>query len=192
MPRAKLRTPELREQLVVAAIDTLAIDGIAGFTTRRVAGLAATSASAVYELFGDRAGLLREVYFEGFRRLRTALGADPTERPGRDLLELAMRFADWARANPALVEIMFTRPFTDFAPGARELEAVTSVRDLVVERVRRCVADGIMRGDPATLGHAVVALAQGLAAQERAGWLGNGAEAVERRWRGAFAMVVPP
>jgi AcrR family transcriptional regulator len=192
MPRAKLRTPELREQLVVAAIDTLAIDGIAGFTTRRVAGLAATSASAVYELFGDRAGLLREVYFEGFRRLRTALGVEPTERPGRDLLELAMRFADWARANPALVEIMFTRPFADFAPGARELEAVTSVRDLVVERVRRCVADGIMRGDPATLGHAVVALAQGLAAQERAGWLGNSTEAVERRWRGAFAMVVPP
>jgi AcrR family transcriptional regulator len=192
MPRAKLRTPELREQLVVAAIDALAIDGIGGFTTRRVAGLAATSASAVYELFGDRAGLLREVHLEGFRRLRTALAAEPTERPGRDLLELAMRFAHWARANPALVEIMFTRPFADFAPGARELEAVTSVRDLVVERVRRCVADGIMRGDPATLGHAVVALAQGLAAQERAGWLGNSAEAVERRWRGAFAMVVAP
>ena len=192
MPRAKLRTPELREQLVVAAIDTLAIDGIVGFTTRRVAGRAATSASAVYELFGDRSGLLREVYFEGFRQLRTALGAEPTERPGRDLLELAMRFAHWARANQAMMEIMFARPFADFAPGARELEAVTSVRDLVVERVRRCVADGIMRGDPATLGHAVVALAQGLAAQERAGWLGNSTEAVERRWRGAFAVVVAP
>jgi AcrR family transcriptional regulator len=177
---------------VVAAIDTLAMDGIAGFTTRRVAGRAATSASAVYELFGDRSGLLREVYFEGFRRLRAALGAEPTERPGRDLLELAMRFARWARANQAMMETMFARPFADFAPGARELEAVTSVRDLVVERVRRCVADGIMRGDPATLGHAVVALAQGLAAQERAGWLGNSTEAVERRWRGAFAVVVAP
>jgi AcrR family transcriptional regulator len=192
MPRAKLRTPELRERLVVAAIDTVATDGIGGFTTRRVAGRAATSAPAVYELFGDRSGLLREVYFEGFRRLSAALGAEPTERPGRDLLELGIRFAGWARANPGLVEIMFARPFADFAPGARELEAVSSVRDLVVERVRRCVADGIMRGDPATLGHAVVALAQGLAAQERAGWLGNSTEAIERRWRGAFAMVVAP
>lgn len=192
MPRAKLRTPELRERLVVAAIDTLAIDGIAAFTTRRVAARAETSAPAVYELFGDRSGLLREVHVEGFRRLRTALGAEPSERPGRDLLELAMRFADWARANPALMEIMFARPFVDFTPGARELEAVAGVRDLVVERVRRCVADGILRGDPATLGHAVVALAQGLAAQEQAGWLGNSTEAVERRWRGAFAMVVAP
>ena len=45
-------------------------DGIAGFTTRRVAQEAETSTPAVYELFGDKAGLVREVFFEGFRLLR--------------------------------------------------------------------------------------------------------------------------
>ena len=45
-------------------------DGVAAFTTRNVARGAATSIPAVYELFGDKSGLVREVFFEGFRQLR--------------------------------------------------------------------------------------------------------------------------
>ena len=63
MPRTKQRTPALREQLLVVALDTLDRDGVAGLTTRRVAERAATSTPAVYELFGDKAGLVREVFF---------------------------------------------------------------------------------------------------------------------------------
>jgi len=35
VPRAKLRTPELRDRLLRSAIETLVSDGVAGFTTRR-------------------------------------------------------------------------------------------------------------------------------------------------------------
>ena len=73
MPRAKQRTPELRDQVLRAAVAMLADDGVAGFTARRVAEDAATSVPAVYELFGDKAGLVREVFFEGFRQLRPAV-----------------------------------------------------------------------------------------------------------------------
>lgn len=66
MPRAKQRTPELREHLLEVAIATLAEDGFTGFTTRRVAERAGTSVPAVYELFVDKAGLVRAVFFEGF------------------------------------------------------------------------------------------------------------------------------
>jgi AcrR family transcriptional regulator len=48
----------------------LATEGVAGFTTRRLAAAASTSTPAVYELFGDKAGLLRELFYEGFRQLR--------------------------------------------------------------------------------------------------------------------------
>ena len=70
MPRAKQRTPEMRERVLQAAMDMLASDGVAEFTTRRLAQHAGTSTPAVYELFGDKAGLVREVFFEGFRLLR--------------------------------------------------------------------------------------------------------------------------
>jgi AcrR family transcriptional regulator len=70
MPRPKQRTGALRDRVLAVAVETLARDGIAGFTTRSVARGANTSTPAVYELFGDKAGLVRGVFFEGFRLLR--------------------------------------------------------------------------------------------------------------------------
>ena len=43
MPRAKQRTPELRDRVLDVAVETLAAEGVAGFTTRRVAEQAQTS-----------------------------------------------------------------------------------------------------------------------------------------------------
>ena len=80
MPRAKQRTPELRDRVLLHAVDLLARDGVAGFTARRIAREAATSIPAVYELFGDKAGLLREVFFEGFRLLRKPTGRTASHR----------------------------------------------------------------------------------------------------------------
>ena len=68
MPRAKQRTPELRDRLLEVAIATLSEEGIARFTTRRVAERAGTSVPAVYELFDDKAGLVRAMFFKGFER----------------------------------------------------------------------------------------------------------------------------
>ena len=86
MPRPKQRTPELAERVLEVAIAVLNADGLSGFTTRRVAERAQTSLPAVYELFTDKAGLVRAVYFEGFRRLGLALtGLPETTEPVGDL-----------------------------------------------------------------------------------------------------------
>ena len=66
MPRAKLRTPALRDRVLQVALTILADEGVAGLTTRRVARQARTSIPAVYELFGDKSGLVREMFFDGF------------------------------------------------------------------------------------------------------------------------------
>ena len=77
MPRAKQRTPELRDRVLEVAIATLGEEGIARFTTRRVAERAGTSVPAVYELFDDKAGLVRAMFFEGFRLLGGELAKIP-------------------------------------------------------------------------------------------------------------------
>jgi AcrR family transcriptional regulator len=69
MPRHKQRTDEMRDRVLSAAVEILATDGVAGLTARRVAHDAQTSTPAVYELFGDKGGLIRAVFFEGFRLL---------------------------------------------------------------------------------------------------------------------------
>jgi AcrR family transcriptional regulator len=191
VPRAKQRTRELRDHVLQVAVAMLAIEGVAGFTTRRVAQEAATSTPAVYELFGDKAGLVREVFFEGFRLLSRRFDRiGVSDDPRADLVRVVRVFRAFVRENPVLAEVMFSRPFADFDPGPAEITAGSAVRELIVARVRRTIDAGILRGDPTDVAHVLVALAQGLAAQEAAGWLGTSKASIDRRWALAVDAVL--
>jgi hypothetical protein len=89
-----------------------------------------------------------------------------------------------------LAEVMFSRPFTDFSPGPDELAATSSVRVLIVGRVRRCIDLGRLHGDETDVAHVLVALLQGMAFAEAAGRLGTSTESIERRWRLAISTVL--
>lgn len=170
---------------------TLAEAGVVGFTTRKVAEAAHTSVPAVYELFGARSGLVREVFFEGFRMLRRRFDElDESADPRADLVELMEAVRAFAVEHPALAELMFSRPFADFEPGPEEAKAGAAVRRFVVGRVRRCIDSGILHGDETDVSHALLALAQGLAVQESAGWLGTSKGSVNRRWRLAVEALL--
>jgi AcrR family transcriptional regulator len=184
MPRAKQRTPELRDHLLEVAIATLAEEGIAGLTTRRVAERAGTSVPAVYELFSDKAGLLRGMFFEGFRLLGAELATVPlTDDALADLERLVPVFRQFCRDYPRLGQLMFSRPFADLDPGPDELTAGASVREAFTGRIQRCVDAGLLDGDVADIAHVMLALAQGLAVQELGPWLGPSTSSVEQRWR---------
>jgi AcrR family transcriptional regulator len=177
MPRTKQRTPELRDRLVKTALDLLVESGAAGLTARSLATRAETSPPALY--------------FEGFRRLADVLSAlRETDDPVADLWGLAAAYRSFVRNNRDLAEVMFSRPFTDFAPGPEELAATSSVRILVVDRVRRSIDARRLRGDETDIAHVLVSLVQGLAFAEAAGRLGTSTESIERRWRLGVAAVL--
>jgi AcrR family transcriptional regulator len=191
VPRPKQRTPELRDRVLQVAVGMLARDGVPAFTTRRVAEAAETSTPAVYELFGDKAGLVREVFFEGFRLLRRHLEQlEPSDDPRVDLVRLAEVYRGFVRDNPVLAEVMFSRPFADFEPGRAELRAGSSVRERIVGDVERAVDAGQLEGDPTDVAHALVALIQGLAAAETSRRLGTSKASVNRRWRLAVEAML--
>ena len=121
MPPIKERTPELRTRIFEAAIDVLATQGVAAVTTRRVAAAAGTSPPAIYELFGHKAGLVRELFFEGFRRLLTALEQlDVSGNPADDLVQTLLTIRNFANANPRLFAVMYAQPFDVYAPNPEE------------------------------------------------------------------------
>ena len=191
MGRPKQRTSQLRDRVVDAAMTMLASEGLEGFTTRRVASGAGTSTPAVYELFGDKGGLVREVFFRGFELLGTQLTAlAMTVDPRADLVAAIQGFRRFVRTNPVLAQVMFSRPFADFDPGPDEVQAGTTVRELVVGRVRRCIDAGVLAGDAVDIAHVVLALAQGLASQESARWLGTSKASVDRRWALGIAATL--
>jgi AcrR family transcriptional regulator len=191
VPRAKQRTPELRDHVLHVALATLASDGVAGFTTRKVASQAQTSTPAVYELFGDKAGLVREVFFESFRLLRRRLDRlEESGDPRADLVGVIEVLREFVLSNPELAAVMFSRPFADFDPGPAELRAGSDVREFIVGRVGRCIDAGLLSGQPTDIAHVLLALAQGLAAQETAGWLGTSQASADRRWDLAIRAVL--
>jgi AcrR family transcriptional regulator len=191
VPRPKQRTPELRERVLRVAVATLASEGAAGLTTRKVAEGAQTSPPAVYELFGDKTGLVREIFFEGFRMLRRRFDDLPeTGDPRADLVRALQAFRAFIAANPVLAELMFLRRFTDFDPSPADQKAGDAVRKFIVGRVRRCTDAGVLAGDETDIAHGLVALVQGLAATEMAGWLGSSKASIERRWGVAIEAIL--
>ena len=191
MPRTKQRTAELRAHVLQVAVDLLAADGVAGFTTRRVASQAETSTPSVYELFGDKAGLVREVFFEGFRllgqRLASAATRRPPRRPGG---HAAATCGPSSASTPCWPRSCSPDRSPTSIRGTAELEAGAVVRELLVARVQRAIDAGILVGDPIDMAHVLLALTQGLAAQETAGWLGTSAASVDRRWALALTAVL--
>ena len=183
MPRTKERTPELRRRIFDVAIDVLESEGVPGVTTRRVAALAGTSPPAIYELFGHKAGLVRELFYEGFRRLLAALEQlDVTDDPDEDVVQTVLTLRDFANANPHLFAVMYAQPFEVYMPNADERRLGDGTRQFIVGRVERCCAAGLVVGDAVDIAHGLLGLAIGLATQETAGWLGSTEAARRRRW----------
>jgi AcrR family transcriptional regulator len=184
MPRAKQRTPELRDHVLAVAIGLLARDGVAGFTARNVAREAQTSTPAVYELFGDKGGLIRELFFEGFRLLGLRLETFvESEDPRADVIQIVELYRGFIRENRVLSEVMFAHPFTDFEASRAELRAAAAVRTFIVERVRRCIDAGLMHGEESDIALVLIALTEGLAVAESSSRLGASRESADRRWR---------
>ena len=71
-------------------------------------------------------------------------------------------------------------------PGPDGVLAGVTARETVVDAVRRAIDAGVVAGDPVDVAHVLLAMAQGLVAQESAGWLGRSSESVERRWARAL------
>jgi AcrR family transcriptional regulator len=191
VPRPKQRTPELRDHVLAVAIGLLARNGVAGFTARNVAREAQTSTPAVYELFGDKGGLIRELFFEGFRLLGLRLETFvETEDPRADVIQIVELYRGFIRENRVLSEVMFAHPFTDFEASRAELRAAAAVRTFIVERVRRCIEAGLMHGDESDIALVLIALTEGLAVAESSDRLGASRASVDRRWRVAVDAML--
>jgi AcrR family transcriptional regulator len=181
MGRPKMRTDEVRHELLRQAMAILERGGPPALRARRVADDAGTSTAALYEFFGDKAGLIRAVFFEGFAALHAALVVVPrTEDARQDLVALLGVSREFALARPMLFEVMYARPFAEFDPSAEEVEVGNEIYRLCVKAVRRWLRAERCAMSAVAAAHVLVATHRGLVAAELAGLLGR-SEAESRR-----------
>jgi len=174
-----------------AGLGLLAAEGLDALTARRLAREAATSPAAVYELFGDKAGVVRAIFFRGFRALADELAAPVAPaRPPAELLELAQRYRGFILAHPALAAVMFSRPYASFDPAPEERAAGAAVRERILAAVSAAIEAGALAGDALDIAHAYVALIHGFAAAEVSQRLGRSERSVQRRWDGGVQALL--
>ena len=170
---------------------TLERNGPAAVTARRIAADAESSTAAVYELFGDKHGVIRSLFLDGFHRLAQLLHELSSVGDGRgDLIASLDTTRAFAVESPALFEVMYQRPFIEFQPGPSDLEAAQSIYVHVVGRVATWIGAPKRAARTIDAAHALVALNRGLVADEIAGVLGNTPASIGRRRRVAINALL--
>ncbi|MFF7211698.1 TetR/AcrR family transcriptional regulator [Streptomyces sp. NPDC008238] len=185
MGRPRIRDyDELRRHLLDAAGHLLAEEGPQALSTRRVAQEVGVSTTAVYNLFGDKAGLLQAMFLEGFARLAEAFAGVPSDGdPEAELMALGYAYRAAAKANPHLYELMFSRPVADFRPDEAALAQIEGTFETLTRAVARCMEAGrFIPADPYDIAVQLNALVHGLASLELRGALGT-AQQADHHWR---------
>lgn len=132
----------LRVRLLDRAAALVFDHGVDALSLRRLATDAGTSTTAVYSLFGSKAGLLDSLYVEAARRFAARLAcATATDDAAEDVVRLGIAYREYALAEPHLYSIMFGVKREPSEEGAATIEPL-------VDAVRRGQAAGQFRAAP--------------------------------------------
>ena len=195
MGRVKTYDDDLRQRLVDEAGRLLTAEGISAVTLRRVAGLAGTSTTAVYSLFGDKDGLLTAMYTDGFGRLGRALTKAWTTEPDplAGLAAVGMAYRRAALATPHLYGLMFGGTAPSFAPDEQAAAVAQSAYEPLHRGIQACMDAGRLTVPSADLlARYLWALSHGLVSLELAGFLDGPARVRQAAYREAMVMSTLP
>ena len=191
MPPKKQRTAALRSRISAEALSLLERSGPIGFRARAVASAANTSTAAVYELFGNKAGLIQSLYEDGFSDLLDDLESLAlSDDPAQDVRALFEEMRRFGRKRPQLFEVMFSRPFEEFQPDHDDHNMSDSLLKLVIDRVTRWLDHSGSDADPVDVSRVLLSANRGLVTDENLGFLGSTQMSRSRRWNLTFDALL--
>lgn len=132
----------LREALIVAAIELIHDNRSTAFTLRQLARRLGVSHAAAYHHFTDKSALLAAVAEAGFERLHDAM-LEGLEREGEEplarLVDICLAYVRFASQNRALYRVMFSED-AGVCRGEEESEApkISLPVELIAEALVAC------------------------------------------------------
>jgi AcrR family transcriptional regulator len=135
--------------LVQAASKLLADEGPTALTVRRISAAAGVSTMSLYDRFGDKNGVIDELFIGGFEELSKSItrATQKVDGPLESLAAGLKAYRKWALANRTHCTVMFSKAFADYEPS--ELAHITSARtfEILIEGVRMAMEAGTLRKD---------------------------------------------
>lgn len=107
MPRP--HNPNLKDDLLDAALSLLSLRGDAAFSMRDLAKEVDYAVTAIYRVFRSRSDLLRAMQLRLFEQLQAELleELNPSATPEAQLRHMGASFVRWGVQNPAAYHLMF-------------------------------------------------------------------------------------
>jgi AcrR family transcriptional regulator len=112
------RREATKAEIVDAAWELCAAEGLAGLSLRDLAARVGMQAPSLYSYFASKHDIYDAMFAEGFRQFnfqRTLLDGGSTLEA---LRAVAHRFADFSTSNPVRYQLMFQRTIPGFEPSA--------------------------------------------------------------------------
>jgi AcrR family transcriptional regulator len=130
--------------------DLLIREGVTALSMRRIAQLVGCSTTVLYTMFGNKQGLIDELYLRGFEMVRQALEAVPCSNHPLDYLyALCNAYRTFALTHSTYYAIMFLKVMPEYTPSEANLRLGERSLQLVVEAVQACGASGSISEDEA-------------------------------------------
>jgi AcrR family transcriptional regulator len=160
---AMSRTDEQGRAILDAASELLASEGACALTVRRIAAAAGCSTMGLYSRFGNKDGVVDELYADGFANLGAAMSARPrTDDPVADLLDCAVTYRASALARSTHYMVMFGGAVPGFQPSESSRQMAHQGFECLTGKVQRCIDAGRIHGSAPEIAEIVWGCVHGL------------------------------
>jgi AcrR family transcriptional regulator len=184
---AMARNDEVYGRLMEAAYQLLVSEGPAALTVRRIAGEAGMSTMNVYSRFGDKDGIIEQLFVRGYGILAdTVVAPESPDHPVEALREAAFALRRFAVANTSLYRLMFLGAVPDYVPSRAAMHLGEAAIAEIATSFATCMDLGLIRRlDPIHVALGQWSVAHGAISLELSN-LGT----LRVDWNGAFQTAI--
>ena len=142
---------EYRDHLLAVAREIVAAEGAEALSMRRLADRLGCAPMSLYGYVRDKHDLLAALAHQGFNALGRRLAAEDGDEPLEALRSVFLSYARLGLEKPDDYRVLFMTPETSTAREAKapdEIYRGNPAFAVGLDRVRICVAAGLLAGDP--------------------------------------------
>lgn len=134
--RANVRRANVEREILDAAWNAMAEEGVAALSVREVARAVGLRQQSLTYYFPTKQDLLDALFADGFADLQRAFDElRPCRDPADGVVEVAVAFVDYCVANPARYHLMFQGTIPGFEPSEPSHLIALDVLAVLIERL---------------------------------------------------------